>query len=65
MTWVQKNSWRVEVRTETESSQGVAYDVKKLYWVSDSEELSSEPSRGVGQKFSNWFNSLFPLDEQL
>ena len=60
-----KNSWRVEVRTEAESSQGVAHDVKKLYWVSDSEELSSESSRGVGQEFCNWFYSLFPLDEQL
>ena len=37
----------------------------KLYWLSDNEKISYEPSRGIGQKIALWFFSLLPIDEQL
>ena len=60
-----KNSWRVELRTLPQQDSGIEYDVTKLFWVAGDEETDREPSRGVGQRISNWFFSLFPLDEQL
>ena len=60
-----EGSWRVELRTLPQQDSGIEYDVEKLYWVAGDEETDREPSRGVGQRLSNWFYSLFPLDEQL
>ena len=60
-----ESSWRVELRTIPQQDSGIEYEVTKLYWVAGDEETDREPSRGVGQKISNWFYSLFPLDEQL
>ena len=53
------SSWRVELRQEDGKKKGT------LVWRSGDEELASEPSRGKSQKVSNWFYSLFKLDEQL
>ena len=60
-----ENSWRVELRTTPQEDSGIEYEVTRLFWIAGGEEIDREPSRGVGQIISNWFYSLFPLDEQL
>jgi putative cardiolipin synthase len=54
-----ENSWTVEWRLSEGEPSG------KLVWISDEGEITKEPSKGIFQKISLWFFSLFPLDEQL
>lgn len=53
------STWRVELRREEGKKKG------RLYWINANGETNQQPARGAGQRFSNWFYSLFPLDEQL